>query len=337
MREFTHRFRAMNTDVQVAVVAEADNRPAVERSMRQVEDLFVEIEAALSRFRPESELSRLNRAAGRPSPASPLLFAVVSEAVAAARATDGLFDPTVLPALLAAGYDRSFELLDHGPSRHLHPAPGAAASWRDVRLHPAALTIHLPPGCRLDLGGIGKGWAVDRAVDLLRVFPGFAVDAGGDLYAGGVQADDAPWTIGVEDPSDPGRDLLVLAVRDRAVATSTTARRRWRSGGAERHHLIDPRTGLPSESGVAAATVVADSTTRAEVLAKAALLLGPQAGLELLNDRPESEGLLVLADGLVAFSNGFLEAQHVSHARHCHSANATSAAGVSGAGRRTGH
>ena len=310
--EVSRAFRAMNTEVTAIIVAEREREDEAACALGRVETLFAEVEAALSRFRPESELSALNRAAGAPFLASPLLFEVVTLALEAARATDGLFDPTVLGALAAAGYDRSFELLTADAASAHPPPPSAPGSWRDVRLDPARRIIHLPPGCGLDLGGIGKGWAVDQAVEALRPFGSFAVDAGGDLYAAGTQADGSPWTVGVEDPRDAERDLLVLAVRDRAVATSSVARRRWRQGGQERHHLIDPRTGLPAESGVLSVTVVAGTVARAEVIAKVALLLGPDEGWRFLDGQPDTSGLLVLADGQVELSAGLGEARHVA-------------------------
>jgi thiamine biosynthesis lipoprotein len=119
--------------------------------------------------------------------------------------------------------------------------------------------------------------------------------------------------VGVEDPLAPQRDLLVLAVRDRAVATSTTMRRRWLRDGVVRHHLIDPRNGAPAATGVLAATVVAPTTAGAETLAKAALLLGPDAGLAFLDRQPDAAGALVCAGGRVLRSNRLGDVASVSH------------------------
>jgi FAD:protein FMN transferase len=322
-------FGAMGTTVEVVVAVHprADRRErrpgpdsgGVDRTLRVVEALFSRLERRLSRFLPDSELSALNRAAGRGEceslRVSRTLAAVLGEALRQADATDGAFDPTVLPALVAAGYDRTFELLaagggDRGAAGENPDAAGGAprggprrCSWRDVLLRrdaPGAL-VSLPAGCALDLGGIGKGWAVDRAADRLRRagFTDFAVNAGGDLYAAGEMADGTPWTVGVEDPREEPRVLLVLAVRNGAVATSTTARRRWRHAGREAHHLIDPRTARPAESGVIAATVAARTTARAEALAKAAVIQGTHHGLHLLRKAGDAEGVLVLSDGRV--------------------------------------
>jgi thiamine biosynthesis lipoprotein len=303
MAEVTRQFRAMNTDVLAVVAVEAAEGAPAAAALEEVEGLFAGVEACASRFRPESELSRLNRSAGRQFAASPVLYALVEAALRGAAETEGAFDPTLLDALERAGYDRSFDQLpDERPAPSEGDSPAlpvaGAADWRMIRLDPEGRTITLPPGCRIDLGGIGKGWTVDEACARLRGggFRDFALDAGGDLYAAGRQGDGEPWTVGVADPDRPEQDLAVLAVDGRAVATSTTARRRWRIEGEARHHLIDPRTRRPAASGIVSATVVAESVARAEVLAKAALILGPEEGRALLERRGVA-GLLVLDTG----------------------------------------
>jgi thiamine biosynthesis lipoprotein len=297
----------MNTDVEVVLVVDrCAGDPTVEAALDEVERLFVRGEAALSRFRPDSELCALNRHAGQPFAASPLLFTVVAAALAAARATHGLFDPTVLRALEAAGYDRSFEHVAGSAAAPRRQRRWAAGGWDQIHLDPDPRRISLPRGCGLDLGGIAKGWTVDQAARELaaRGFNSYAVDAGGDLYVAGQQVDGRPWLVGVEDPRAPGRDLLVLQRQDGAVATSSSHRRRWRRDGRERHHLIDPRTGQPSDTGVLAATVLAPSVARAEILAKAALLLGPRDGMRFLEQQADAAGLLVLEDGRTVQSMG---------------------------------
>lgn len=287
-------FRAMNTDVLVIV---AGDPPRAATAIDLVESLFRSHEATLSRFLPASELNALNQAAGKPFLASPLLLAVVDAALDAAQATDGLFDPTVLPALAAAGYDRSFEQID--PATIGKEAPPRTATWREVVVDRVARTIALPSGCALDLGGIAKGWTVDRAAERLVPFRDFAVDAGGDLFAGGRRADSSPWTVGVADPGAPDRDLLTLAVRDEAVATSSIARRRWKGG----HHLSDPRDGRTSRSEIVQATVIADTVAGAETLAKAALLAGERDGLRRIA-LARADGVLVGRGGHLATTDG---------------------------------
>lgn len=221
-----------------------------------VEAELERLEALLSRFRPESELSRLNRD-GRID-AGPDLLRVVRLALEARERTGGLFDPTVHDALVAAGYDRSFELLDRDAPRR---APAVRCGGR-VTI--AGTTIRLAPGARLDLGGIAKGYAVDRAVALLGAYGPALVNAGGDVAClGGV------WPVGVELPAG----MLTLALERGALATSGCDRRTWRGG----HHLIDPRSGRPAGGPYLRVTVAAASAVEAEVLAKA-VYLGADAG-----------------------------------------------------------
>ncbi len=324
MEELSRTFRAMNTDVVVIVGNPETLLVRATAAVDEVEKLFEANEAAMSRFRPESELSSLNRSSGKSFRASPLLFEVLRAAIDAARTTHGIFDPTVLSALVTAGYDRSFEFLkadgsdghEAGGTRRAESSNGPAqgsCSWRDIKLDDSSRSITLPRGCAVDLGGIGKGWTVDQAAAILQSFADFAVDAGGDIYAAGTQRDGSAWTIGVADPVHPDRDLALLAVSDRAVATSTVGKRRWLgSDGREMHHLIDPRTGQPSQGDVTSATVVAESVTRAEVLAKTALLLGSRDGESFLDNQQEIDWMLVLADGDTRRSAGLPEVEYAS-------------------------
>jgi FAD:protein FMN transferase len=291
------RFRAMNTDVEAIVACDEERSHQGVESLEHVQALFRDVELSLSRFLPESELSALNACAGKPFRASEMLFTVVQAALVASRATNGWFDPTVLPALVAAGYDRSFEQLSHDGAA---PTPVRLGSrWQEIQLDSKRHSITLPTGCSLELGGIAKGMALDRAALLLASFDGFAVDAGGDMVLGGRPAGGGKWTIGVEDPLEPVHDLEMLELSDCAVATSSTVHRRWMRGGRIQHHLIDPTTMRPSRSGVLAATVIGQTAVEAETLSKAALLLGPTAGLRLIESRLGAQGLLVLEGGYV--------------------------------------
>ncbi len=257
-----------------------------EEGQAQIADL----ERRWTRFDPASELSALNQAAGSgPVAVSPLTFDLVAQAIEAWRSTSGRFDPTVGAALVAAGYDRSYEevrrvrLPPHG-----QPAPGPVG----IGLDPERGTVTLPPGVALDLGGIGKGRAADLTATHLvaRGAEGVCVDLGGDLALRGRPPDGEAWSIGVDDwghdPDDgTGRsswDGRVLRVAQGAVATSATHSRRWETSAGLAHHLIDPATGRPATSGVRTVTVLAESAAWAEVLAKAALIAGPDGGHELL-------------------------------------------------------
>lgn len=273
-----HAFRAMGTDVELLVDAERAAGP-----IAAAEAEFHRLEAILSRFRPASELSRLNAAGALD--ASPELAALVRLALAARRRSGGRFDPTVHDAVVGAGYDRSFEHVPaEGPAVEGRARCGGAVAVRGRR-------IELGPGVRLDLGGIGKGYAVDRAAVLLADAGPCLVNAGGDLRVAGVPRDGA-WPVGVELPDGD----VTVALEEGALATSGRDRRRWTRGGVAQHHLVDPRTGRPAEGDLLRVTALAATAVEAEVLAKALFLGAPTDG---------ATAVLVRADGSVAFTGAF--------------------------------
>jgi thiamine biosynthesis lipoprotein len=243
---------------------------------------LADLEARWSRFRPESETSALNRAGGRPVAVSPETFTMIALALLGWLDSGGRFDPTVLDALELAGYDRSFDQVavttDAGGSGG-EPAP--ARGLRGMVLDGEAGTVALPPGTRFDPGGIGKGYAADLLCAELRAggAEGACVNVGGDLRVSGRSPHGARWAVAVPHPR--GGTAAVLEVADGAVATSSPARRSWRVGGRRLHHLIDPRTGLPGDSGLLQVTVVTAEGWRAEVAAKAAFLAGLPEALDL--------------------------------------------------------
>lgn len=283
----SHRFRAMGSDIHVLVPGDH-----VRAAVGAVEELFAEWERVLSRFRPESELSVLNARAGTPVRVGPILLDAVEASLEAARATGGLFDPTLAHALLRIGYDRSFEQI--GVAAPVANGPRGGGDWREVVVDRAARAVMLPAGSGLDLGGIAKGMAVDASLELLRGIGVEAalVSAGGDLAVLGLPPGSRAWSVLVGGDAD---GPLVPLVRG-ALATSGTARRRWTQGGVVRHHLVDPATGEPAVSGLREVTVAAGTCRFAEVGATAALVAGPRLGPGLL-ERLGLAGLLLTDAG----------------------------------------
>ena len=258
------------------------------------------LEHAWSRFDPTSELCALNSSPEWTLGVTPRLMTALVAAHQAWRETAGRFDPTVLDALEAAGYDVTFAAL---PRAGLLRPTGPSAGLGAVVLDPAALTITRPPGLRLDLGGIGKGLAADLVAEGIvdRGARCACVSLGGDVRAAGLPPDGQPWLIPVEDPFD---ELVVdreVPLTDGAVVTSTRLLRSWERGGQPQHHLIDPGTGRPAWTGVAAVVVRDRTAARAEAFAKGALVAGPCAGLELL-DGARLEAWLHLDDHTVVSS-----------------------------------
>jgi FAD:protein FMN transferase len=283
------RLRAMGTDVHAIAVDGPRELSA------WVGERLERLESRWSRFRPSSELCQLNEAAGHPIVVSRTTYEVVARAVDAWRWTSGRYDPSVLSALVASGYDRNFDDVDRvgdGPVPKPVPAPGCAG----IGLDPMARSIRLPLGVGLDLRGIGNGYAADLlATELVAAGALSAlINLGGDLRAAGTPPSGAGWMVDVDDPLEAGTGRL--AVTEGGIATSTSLRRSWSRGNEQLHHLVDPTTGKPATTGLASVTVIAGECWRAEVLAKAAFVAGPIAGRKIINEAGAS-GLFVHDDG----------------------------------------
>jgi thiamine biosynthesis lipoprotein len=249
------------------------------------------LESRWSRFRPASDVSLLNEAGGRPVWVAPETLALLDAAAVWWQATGGLFDPTVVHALRAAGYDRDLAR-GHGAIGDGEPAPGLGGLELDRRAGMATL----PAGVGIDLGGIGKGRTADVVAAELAHLPGGLVDLGGDLRVWGTGPQTDGWPIAVDDLRDDA-PLALLGLREGAVATSSVLRRRWSDGRRTAHHLIDPRTGRPTAGDVVTVTVVAAAAEGAEVLAKAALLTGSVTAATALLEAHGVAGLVVPAHG----------------------------------------
>lgn len=291
-------FRVMGTDAHVIVVdGPTDAIPSARDQLEQ-------LEARWSRFRADSELCRLNERAGTPVIVSDLTFALVDLACQWWARTGGAFDPTVLPALERAGYDRTFEDLRTSgltdAAGRIDPAPGCGG----IVLDPIARAMTLPPGVRIDLGGIAKGFAADVvAAQVLRSgAAGVCVNLGGDLRVSGRPPHGADaWVVAVDGP--PGFDaegpLGVVSLTEGAVATTSRSLRTWRRGPSTHHHVIDPRTGRPACTPWVSATVISGRAVDAEALAKAALLAPTPALASSALTAHGGTGVLVADDGTV--------------------------------------
>lgn len=247
--------------------------------------MFREDELRFSRFRADSELTRINASAGTATRVSPEMASLLRFALDAAARSEGLFDPTILGALVAAGYDRDFDELIAGARAALRPVV-PCGRWTEIELD--GDRVLLPEGVGIDLGGVAKGWAVDRAAQAA-VDAGLAwalVVAGGDLRIAG----DAPaLAVDIEDPESAGDACLHLSLDGGALASSSVTRRRW---GPDSHHLIDPRTALPADGGILQASAWAETCAEAEIRSKILLLEG-RAALERF------PAVLVTAEGPV--------------------------------------
>ena len=271
-----------------------------------VEQRLRDVEARWSRFRPDSELSILNGAMGSPCRVSPETLRVLRLAVEGYELTEGIFDPRVLTALEEAGYQDSHETLpvdSEPPATEGRPTPLLDVPRLPLTLDidEVASTATLPIGERWDLGGIGKGFAADLVTEDLaaRGVESIMVNLGGDIRVSGAAPAAPCWTVRVDDPRQPGVPCADVHLVEGGVATSSRTKRRWVHEGVAKHHVIDPRTGRPAETDLLAVTVVAGATWWAEVLAKAALILGAEAGRALIDDHGCSAALIDVAGEVV--------------------------------------
>ena len=287
---------AMGTLVTVEVPASGRE---VDHAIERAFSWFREIESRCSRFDEQSELRRVSAHIGVAIRVSPILYEVVRLARLVAETTGGAFDPTVGRRMEMRGFDRNYRTGEIAASGE----PVDGVTWRDVELDPGAHTIFLGCPLTLDLGGIAKGFAVDLAARELAPFRNFAIDAGGDLYLGGCNAQGSPWRIGIPHPRIQGQLIAAVPASNRAVCTSADYERRRPDG---EHHILDPRIG-DSPRRVASVTAMAPQTVLADALATAAFVLGPEAGIELFENQ-NVEGLIVTADMSQFRTRGFSHA-----------------------------
>ena len=298
MNTYHISFRAMGCQITIQLQAKVDATPILDVIPDQVEQL----EAQLSRFRPTSDLMRLNERAGEWVTVSDVLFDTIHIAKHTARLTDGLYNPLVLPAMVANGYDRSFEHITAPITQSASPAP----DWHDIKLRVFSHEVRLPKGSAIDLGGIGKGWAAGVIADQLSQYGACLVNFGGDMVARGAPLKWSGWQVGVHDPHT-NTIIDMLALSDTAIATSGVDYRHWQTAtGDTHHHIINPKTGKPAQTDVISATVIHPIPCYAEAYAKAVIILGAQDGLAWLNEQWDAQGLVVCADGRILATPYFL-------------------------------
>jgi thiamine biosynthesis lipoprotein len=294
----------MGTTFNITVVAKAETTGDLEHKILR---RLAEINKSMSTYDPESEISRFNRMTdvGRPFPVSEDFFKVMSVADELYRLTGGAWDGTVAPLVNLWGFgsrkrsprvpapDEIDALLPTVGFRHIHVAGGALQKKR------GSVTV--------DLASIAKGYGVDQvaAVIMAAGINHFLVEIGGEIFAKGRRSDGLPWRIGINTPTPTAgkTDVYkVVAISDRAFATSGDYRNYFESGGRRYAHVLDPRTGHTVENGVASATVIAPTCTVADGLATALMVMGPDQGLALVDRLADVECLILVKrpDGVLA-------------------------------------
>lgn len=296
----------MACNAQVVVLDDPDRSGRAERLVVGAEAHLRRLEARWSRFLPESDITWLNLACGRPVRVHAETLTLVAAMIQAWEITGGRYDPTVLPELVRSGYRSSVDdprrltLLPSGELR--------CAGMADVLIDREASTVTLPVGVTLDPGGIGKGLAADLAVGRLldAGAAGALVNVGGDLVARGAAPHPDGWHVEVEVPDRPEEVLCTLAVSEGGVATSSAAGRRWHGADDGARHTIDPASGAGALTDLAAVTVVAAQGWLAEAHATAALLCGAIGVREQLREHGLT-GLAVTTRGRVLTTDGLDE------------------------------
>jgi FAD:protein FMN transferase len=298
-------FPALGTTATL-VVADA---AALARARQLLVEELGRIDRACSRFRPDSELTRANMRAGRRVRIGSLLADAVGVALDAAAATGGLVTPTLGGAVVAAGYDRTFRLIRRGDAVSFEAVPHGLEAWRRVELDRAERRLLVPAGLQLDLGATAKALAADRAAREIaaRTATGVLVSLGGDIAVAG----DPPaggWAVRIDEDHRAPLDAPgpVVAVTTGGLATSSTRIRRWRTREGEAHHLFDPRTGAPADSGWRTVTASGTSCVEANVSATLGVIDG-NASVGALRDRAAA-ARVVCDDGSLICLGGWPEA-----------------------------
>jgi thiamine biosynthesis lipoprotein len=291
----------MGTRIYVELWAEEEDRARGEQAIDAVMDEMRHIDESMSVYKPTSEVSQVNTlAAQQPVKISAELFGLLSTAIEYSRITEGAFDITYA----SVGYMYDFRARQR-PSEQQIQAALPAVNYRHLLLDAASGTVRFSqPGVRIDLGGIAKGYAVDRGIEILqaRGFTHALVNAGGDSRVIGDRFGKA-WIIGIRHPDHPDQVIVRLPLTNTAFSTSGDYERFFDEDGVRYHHIIDPHTGH-SASKVRSATVIAPTATRTDGLSKTAFVLGPEEAMRIYNGLGDVDAVLVTPDGRVLYSKG---------------------------------
>jgi thiamine biosynthesis lipoprotein len=292
-------FEAIGVLNQVTV----DEADALDEAVHIAARGLAALDLACSRFRDDSELSRLNQSGGGTFAVSGLLFDALQAAVRAASATGGLVDPTVGASLSALGWDRDFAQVLIRPHAHERFAVVPAAGWRAIQLDSPIRQVRIPAGVELDLGATAKAFAADRIAAQIASATGarVLVSLGGDIAVRG--APPGGWSVLVTEDHRRGRSGQLVAISGGGLATSSTSVRRWRRGGRDLHHIVDPRTGEPAAEHWRTISVAAATCIDANTASTAAILHGPDAPAWL--EARKLPARLVAVDGAVVHIAGW--------------------------------
>lgn len=300
----TLNFNAMGSPIFIAL--DTDDGKIVAEAIK-AQQWFEEWEQILSRFRLTSELSEINRHPGVTKHVSPVFAEVMRAAEKAEKLSGGLVTPTVLNALISAGYKDDFDTLLERTGNEFEQALFNPMEAEAVKFDRRNHTLELPFGTQLDFGGIAKGWAAHQVMLRLSRLVPILVDAGGDIAISGSMHSNGKWPVVVANPLNEDNNLALLMLESGGIATSGKDYHRWMFNGAMQHHIIDPRTMRPAETDILTVTVLASNVMDAETYAKTALIKGSENGKKWLDQQPGIGYLMVLDDGTLMKNERFIE------------------------------
>lgn len=277
----------MDTLVDIQVVSRK-SKEEQEAKINRAFEVFQKVELACSRFTSNSELMKACQIVGDPVEVSPLLFEPLFMAVEVAKLTDGLFDPTVGKMMEVNGFNRHYLTGDYMESPF-----SDSVTYQDIVLDPQSRTLLLRKPLVIDLGAVAKGFAIDLAVNELKEFEGFMVNAGGDLFAGGVDEKGDPWKVGIQHPKQKGKLIETIEISNEAVCTSGSYERR-KPNRQDLHHLVNPKTKRSPNEWISC-SVIAPFAMMADAFSTAAFLLGVKEGKSLL-EQLDLKGLFITSE-----------------------------------------
>lgn len=301
---YRHDFRAMGSLITVMMELADDVRSEqIPNFFSNIEELFTKWEEIFSRFTHNSEVSKLNRNAGRPIPVSEPMMEMLQIARNAEYLSDGLVRATLYEQVCRAGYDRSLELISTiGRSSAAPTVWQRNASTIEIVLDTDHYLVTLPYDVRVDLNGFVKGWAAKQIVE--KVYPNIPtlISAGGDMAVNKPHSS-GNWHVTIEDPFDDIAPIANLGIPSGSIATSGTYKRNWLMDGTRQHHIIDPRTGFPASTDLVSVTVVSKDGILPEIAAKTVLILGSKRGLDWLSRHHDCAAFLIMDDGHAVFTD----------------------------------
>jgi thiamine biosynthesis lipoprotein len=311
LQDFSGEEFIMNTLVRVHVICEDEKKGRA--ALKQAFDVFKKIDHLTNRF-PEGgptasspgDVLKINGSAGlEPVEVSVDTVRIIQRSQYFARLTGGAFDITIGPVMDSWGFGKDIQYVptDEEISRAL-----SLVDYRKVEVDPGKATVFLPqPGMSLDLGGVAKGYAMDEAVKALREagIQHALINAGGSVYALGTRPDGEPWRVGIQDPRNSEDIIAILSLKDSAAVTSGDYQRYFEQEGVYYHHIIDPSTGKQARDLIQT-TVIAESTTDADILSTALFVLGPRRGMSFVEELPGTEAVLIGPDKLVSVTAGLI-------------------------------